>query len=206
VLRRQWRDWRVLVGVLVLLASTALGARLVASSDDTSLTWAAARTLVPGTPVQQDDLVAVPVRLQGQNPYLSGAVPQGYVVAREVAQGELVPAEAVVPAATLATPTRLVAVAVEPTSLPGRLGAGDRVDVWAAPDALGDGQGSAELIVADVAVVDVPSADAGFAGSGRQSVVVAVAAQDDARLASVVADLVAASAAGRVVLTAGAGP
>jgi hypothetical protein len=193
----------VLVGVLVLLASTALGARLVAASDDTSLAWAAARTLVPGTPLQQDDLVAVPVRLQGQNPYLSGAVPQGYVVTREVAAGELVPAAAVVPGSTLATPTSLVAVAVEPASLPGRLGPGDRVDVWAAPDALGDPQGRAEPIVAAVRVVEVPSADAGFAGSGRQSVVLAVAADDDAQLASVVADLVAASAAGRVVLTAG---
>jgi hypothetical protein len=128
-------------------------------------------------------------------------VPDGYVVAREVASGELVPAAAAVPAADVATPTRLVAVTVEPASLPGRLGAGDRVDVWAAPDALEATRTGAELIVGEVRVVEVPSAEAGFAGSGRQGVVLAVTAADDAQLEAVVAELVAASAAGQVVLT-----
>jgi hypothetical protein len=202
--RARWRDWRLVAGVAVLLACTALGARLVASADDTVPTWAAATALVPGTPVDQQSLVAVPVRLDGaSNPYLTGPVPQGYVVARPVAPGELVPATALVPADELVESTRLVSVAIDPASLPGRLGAGDRVDVWKAPDDLAGGSSTAVLLAEGVAVAEVPSPDAGFAGSGQQSVVLSVQQPGaEVALESLVADLVSASAAGRVVLTA----
>jgi hypothetical protein len=205
--RARWRDWRLLAGVVVLLGCTALGARLAAAADDTVSTWAAATALVPGTPVDEQAFVAVPVRLDSAtNPYLTGPVPSGYVVARSVAPGELVPAAALVPAAESADSTRLVSVAVDPTSLPGRLGAGDRVDVWKAPDDLASDRAAAELLAEGVAVAEVPSLEAGFTGSGQQPVVLSVQASAAAGgLTSLVADLVSASAAGRVVLTADPG-
>jgi hypothetical protein len=197
---RRRRDWRLLLGVLLVLGSTVVGARLVVAADDTVATWAADTTLVPGTPLRAADLRPVPVRIEGtKNPYLTGVVPDGYVVVRTVGPGELVPAIAVAPAERSSDTSRLVAVAVDPAGLPGRLEPGDRVDAWAVADET-TGTGTAQLLAAEVPVVEVPAADGGFAGGTSRTVVLAVDAGPGT--SDLVGALVAASSAGRVVLTA----
>ena len=58
-----WRDGRLVVGVLLILASVALGVRLVAAADQRVPVFAAARTLVPGERVEAADLARVDVTL-----------------------------------------------------------------------------------------------------------------------------------------------
>lgn len=203
---RRWRDWRLLLGVLLVLASAVAGARLVAASDDTVPTWAAGTALVPGAPLREEDLQLVPVRVDGPaNPYLTGAIPAGYVVVRAVGAGELLPAQAVAPAAQARSASRLVAVAVDPAGLPGRLAVGDAVDVWAVTDQVAGSDAPAELLAAEVPVVEVPATDGGWSAGTSRSVVLGVDAGSTAATTDLVARLVAASAAGRVVLTAAPG-
>ena len=96
--RPRWRDARLLVGVLLVLASVVLGSVVVRSADDRVAMYAARQALVPGQPLAEGDLVRVDVQLGGQSArYLSavaGLAPDRFVL-REVQPGELVPAAAV---------------------------------------------------------------------------------------------------------------
>jgi hypothetical protein len=96
--RPGWRDTRLLVGVLLVLASVALGSLVVARVDDRLPVYAAREPLVPGQRLTDDDLRRVDVQLGAQQSrYLSAAVglaPDRFVL-RPVAAGELVPAAAV---------------------------------------------------------------------------------------------------------------
>ena len=204
--RRRWRDWKLALGLLMVLGSAAAGAWLLDSADESVTVWSARQTLVAGTELTQADLVGVDVRLDAATvPYLAGEVPEGYVVTRVVGPGELVPAAAVAPATTTSEQVRHVAVAVRPESLPGRLASGDRVDVWVVPDTLSASpEGSAELVVRNAPVVSLESAEGGLTASGTDSVILvledgAVGGPD--RLEEVTARLVSASAAGTAVLT-----
>lgn len=194
-----------MTGALLVLGSAVLGAQVVSAADDTAVVWAAGTDLVEGTRLEQGDLVPVSVRIEASaNPYVSGSVPDGYVVVRTVGVGELVPTAAVAPAGEAARTSRLVAVSVAPESLPGALGAGDHVDVWVVPDVLAGSDEPAELVVAGVPVASVPSVDTGFGGSGPASTVVLSLDANDltaSSLEQVTARLVASSAAGRVALT-----
>jgi hypothetical protein len=205
--RRRWRDWRLVVGVVLVLGSVLVGVRVVSAADDTVPVWSAGVDLLAGSPLQPLDLEAVPVRIEADaNPYLTGSVPEGYVLTRDVSAGELVPEGAVAAAAQASGTTRNVAVSVEAQSLPGRLSVGDRVDVWVVPDQLAEPDSPASLLVAGVPVSSASSEDSGFGSTtARQSVVVSLDAVDaagrESDLDDVIARLVAASAAGRVVLT-----
>jgi hypothetical protein len=200
---RRWRDWRLLLGLLLVLGSTVAGARLVAAADDTVGVWAADTELVPGTPLQADDLRLVPVLLEtDENPYLAGPVPEGYVLVRPVGAGELLPASAVLPADEVSSSARLVSVAVDPAGLPGRLRRGAVVDVWEVPDTVTGPTQPAQMLAASVPVVEVPAADGGFTAATLATVVVSVDAGTASATEEQVARLVTASAAGRAVLTA----
>jgi len=129
--RPSWRDPRLIAGVLLVLASVALGSRVVAAADDTVPVWAAAGALPAGTALAADDMRVVRVRLgDGAARYLDvGApVPPGSVLLRSLGRGELVPASAVGPPG--AWNRRPVTVPV-PGPMPGGLQVGALVDVWA---------------------------------------------------------------------------
>ena len=90
-------DVRLVVGVLLVLLSVAGGIRLVASLDDTTPVYAATRDLLPGQPVGEGDVVAVPVRMEEYIArYVDGSAPlqPGTHLLRQVRAGELVPAAA----------------------------------------------------------------------------------------------------------------
>jgi len=203
--RRRWRDWRLGLGVVLVLGSTVLGGRVVGAADDTAAVWAADGDLVAGTQLRAESVVAVPVRIESAvNPYLTGPVPEGYVVTRGVAAGELVPAAAVVPATEATRTARLLALSLEPQSVPGSLEAGDRVDVWLVPDLLAEPDAPASLLVEGVSVASTPVPDTGFGtATSPGSVVVSLDADmlGGRDLQEVTARLVAGSAAGRLVLT-----
>lgn len=125
----RWLDLRLVLGVLLVLGSVLIGARVLSSADATVPVWAAAGDLAPGTVLTGDDLVTVDVRLDdAAGAYLStGTRPAGRTLARAVSKGELVPR------AALADPPSLVQVAlpVQAGYVPPGLTRGRLVDVYA---------------------------------------------------------------------------
>lgn len=145
----RWLDLRLVLGVLLVLGSVLLGARVVSAADATVPIWAVAGDLSAGTELSADDLVAVDVRLDATAAaYLSTVTrPEGRVLARAVRAGELLPRSA------LEEPAELVQLAlpVQAGYVPPGLQRGQLVDVYAVADpaagatALADG--SVSLVV-----------------------------------------------------------
>ena len=98
--RPSWRDSRLVVGVLLVLASTAIGAYVMSRADDRVPMYAAKSGLMAGQPLTADDVVRVDVQLgDAGSDYVSAAgdLPPDQVALREVRAGELIPASAVGP-------------------------------------------------------------------------------------------------------------
>jgi hypothetical protein len=133
----RWLDLRLVVGVLLVLASVLLGARVVAGADRTVAVWSVAGDLAAGTVLTADDLVPVDVRLDdAAGAYLSTtAQPQGRTLSRAVRKGELLPRSALDGASAQVQ----LALPVQAGYVPPGLGRGSRVDVYALP-AAGPGQ------------------------------------------------------------------
>src|SRR5690242_7692931 len=96
--RPSWRDPRLLVGLVLVLLGTAVGARIVATADDTTPIYAASTAIRPGDHLTSDNLRRVDVQLGDQTSrYLSArsVVPDDSYAMREVPEGELVPTSAV---------------------------------------------------------------------------------------------------------------
>ncbi|MGN6634257.1 MAG: hypothetical protein ACTHJ6_02175 [Oryzihumus sp.] len=128
-----WRDSRLIVGVLLVLVATALGARVVAAADDTVPMYAAAATLVPGEPVTQDDVRVVRVRLApGDAAYLPADhdLSGDHYVLREVRPGELVPRSALGGRGDVGVKPLTVSVSSDAAT---GLVQGSVVDVWVSP-------------------------------------------------------------------------
>jgi hypothetical protein len=128
----QWLDLRLVLGLLLVLGSVLLGARVVSAADATVPVWAATGDLAAGTVLTADDLVAVDVRLDdAADSYLSTTTkPAGRTLARAVSAGELLPRS------TLVAPDDLVQLAlpVRAGFVPPSLGRGQLVDVYAVAD------------------------------------------------------------------------
>ncbi|WP_448610011.1 SAF domain-containing protein [Geodermatophilus sp. URMC 60] len=148
----RWLDLRLVLGVLLVLGSVLLGARVVAAADATVPVWSAAGDLAAGTVLTAGDVVAVDVRLDDvAGAYLATSTrPEGRTLARAVRSGELLPRTA------LEEPAELVQLAlpVQAGYVPPGLDRGQVVDVYAVAD---------------------PAAGATAAGDGRVSLVVAAA-------------------------------
>lgn len=164
------------MGLLLVVAATALGGLVVARSDHTVPMYAAASPLVPGDPVRTEDLRRVDVHLgTGVTTYLSaaGALPADAFVVRPVAAGELVPMTAIGPHS--AVTTRILAVPVDPAAA-ALVERGSIVDVYvnrpvnSTVGASADYQGP-ELSLAAATVAAVPEATSSFVGpSARRTV------------------------------------
>jgi hypothetical protein len=136
-----WLDGRLVLGVLLVLVSVVVGARVLAGADRSQLVWAATDELTAGSQLEADDLVPVRVRLFESGPrYLGadGAPPVGWVVSRGVGSGELLPEGSLVSPGE-DVDFRLVTVPVEVGHYPPSLRAEQRVDLWVTPDALPSG-------------------------------------------------------------------
>ena len=125
-----WKDPRLLIGILLVLASTAGVIALLHSQNTTVQVYGAREDIAVGSAVTAEDLVAVPVRLgDATGAYLSvsGGVPARGVALRLITQGELVPTSAIGVSDDL--DRKPVGLSVE-DPLPTGTAAGDRVDVW----------------------------------------------------------------------------
>ena len=171
--RARWSDPRVVGGVLLVCASVALGARVVAAADDSRPVWALTRDLAAGSTLTAADVTVRQVRLDGSvNPYLAaGATPVGSVLRRDVAAGELLPATAV--AAAGREPERFVTVPVGRDRLPLGLAPGQRVDVYVSVPA-GAADAHRQVLAVGAARVDQVEGTGGFGGGAQGRVVLAV--------------------------------
>lgn len=163
--RPRWRDPRLLVGLLLVLASVAGVVALVGSAQRTQGYWAAARDIAPGTPVDAGAFTRVEANLSGaERLYLSAddPAPAGRLVSSAVRAGELVPVGALADA----DPQGRRPVGVELAEpLPEGVGVGDRVDVWvAAPREGGRGHEDPKRLAQGIEIAELAHDEAGFGG------------------------------------------
>lgn len=174
-----WKDSRLIVGVLLILASVVLGALAVGAADDRVGAWAARADMTPGDPVRESDLVRVEVQLGDQTgSYLLAGreIPQDATLDRHVAAGELVPRSALIAPGDLEV--RPTTINVDPGDLT-HLAKGTRVAVYAAPPLTSqekqEGAGPAyEKVMDRVTVHSVPSRNGSVIGGGRSTATVTV--------------------------------
>jgi len=182
----RWLDLRLVLGVLLVLGSVLLGARVVSAADATVPVWAATGDLAPGTELTGADLVAVDVRLdQAAGVYLSATTrPEGRTLSRAVREGELVPMSALEEAGELVQ----VALPVQAGFVPPGLERGQLVDVYAVADpaagASGVADGSVTAVVRTATVQAISGRSEGVLSTPTTTiqVVVAVPADDAADL------------------------
>ena len=216
-----WLDGRLVVGVLLVLVSVVVGARVLSSADRSTLVFAVTKDLAAGSVLDADDLEQVRVRLfDNADEYVAaGDPPVGYVVRRGLGRGELLPRQA------LALPRedvdyREVTVAIDVGHLPPGLAAGAQVDVWMTPESdqpaegeAPDAEGPARLVLQGVTVLDVQADGGAFSGTTTIPVVLQVRPREVASLVSAMSlgriDVVrvprGAEGAGRLDLVVGGG-
>ena len=144
----RWLDLRLVLGVLLVLGSVLLGARVVTAADATVPVWAVTGDLAAGTRLEASDLRAVDVRLgDAAHAYLSTSTrPEGRTLGRAVRSGELLPRTA------LDAPGELVQLALPVQSgyVPPGLERGQVVDVYAVADPSAGAAGVADGSVTPV--------------------------------------------------------
>lgn len=189
--RPSWRDTRLLVGVVLVLASIAIGARVVAAADDTVPVYAARTTLPAGTTLSGDVLSVVQVRLGASAPryFDAGAgPPSGEVLLRPVAAGELVPRSAVGPASALRR--RPVGIPLE-GAVPAGLAPGGLVDVWASARQAQAGvasYGPPQQLASAAEVYQVITPEGALAGTSTTTVQVLLGEQELATVLDAIAN------------------
>lgn len=186
----RWLDPKLILGLLLVLAAMAGGARVVAAADDTVQVWALKSDLPAQASLSKDDLVAKRVRFTDQSDaskYVkaSSPVPEDARLARAVGAGELLPAHAV----TTDEDKALVdmPIPVEAENAPSNLAVNDKVDLYVVPD--NDDESStqpAERTLENVTVTAIGQEGALGAGEGGR-VTVRVAVSSEQKIASVAA-------------------
>ncbi|MGI8677357.1 MAG: SAF domain-containing protein [Jatrophihabitans sp.] len=165
-----WLDLRLVLGIVLVLASVLIGATVVSRASDTHASVTATRDLEAGTILTAADVRVTQVQLpdNGKGVYLDrieGAI--GKSLDRRVSKGELVPSAAVDEVAARTTVTLPLTSGAAP-----RLHDGQRIEVWVSTKSC-----AAVVLLPDVTVQDVRSDSEGSfgAGSGGQDVVISVA-------------------------------
>ncbi len=177
----RWLDLRLVLGVLLVLGSVLLGARVVAAADATVPVWAVTGDVAAGTVLTADDLQPVDVRLDAAAAnYVSTSVrPEGRTLGRSVGAGELLPR------AALEETTDLVQVAlpVQAGWVPPTVRRGQLVDVYAVADpaagAAGVADGSVGLVVAGAPVQSITGRTDGVLSTPTTTVQVVVSVPSD---------------------------
>lgn len=162
-----WLDLRLVLGLVLVLASVVIGATLVSRASDTRAAVTATRDLAAGTILRRDDLSVTQVKVDNEKVYL-GKVEDavGKTLGRAVSAHELVPAAAV---ARIAALTKLIvplAAGAAPT-----LHDGERIEVW-----LSSASCASVVLLPDVTVQEVRTDTSGSFtnGTGGQDVVLSV--------------------------------
>lgn len=169
-----------MLGILLVLGATVLGARLAASGDDTVQYWAVRADVTPGDTVTEDALE--PARLD-----LSKGAAANYIRIDDdfdAPLSELVWAHDLAPG-SLVTRTAMIRrdgrssgelpLNVAEGAAPADLSRGDRVDVWVGPGPGDDPGASTERVLEGVRVLQTGDEASAVGGSLAQTVLVEVA-------------------------------
>ncbi len=163
----RWADPRLLLGLLLILASVALGAKLFAEADQRVAVWAVTRDLGADTVLSERDLVVRSVRLDATAARYASAQQRldGHVLTRPIGRFELLPVAALRKAG--ATDLRRMVVEVDRFTAAG-LDTGSVVDVYTVRTARADDQPQRpELVLTDVTVAAArKDGRGGFGGTG----------------------------------------
>jgi hypothetical protein len=131
-----WKDPRLLVGVLLILASVVGVISLLGSADKTTEVFAAREAIGVGEKLTPDNVSRVKVRLGDvESRYITAesGMPDGVVAVQRIGKDQLLPRESLGNVDVL--DRKPVAVTVQ-EALPDQAVAGTRVDVWVSmPDA-----------------------------------------------------------------------
>jgi hypothetical protein len=167
--RRRWRDPRLAVGVLLVVAS-ALGVLwVVSAADHRVMVWAANDDIAAGSPVTADRMVQVAVQVPDLSSYwlADDQLPDSAVATHDLASGELLSRAGV--ETTDAALVRVVTLPVLRNQMPADLGVGGRVDVYVVErTATGGPSGPPELVLRDAIVASVDSGAGAFGGSSLE--------------------------------------
>jgi hypothetical protein len=164
-----WLDLRLALGVLLVLGSVLLGARVVSSARDTYPRVTARHDLAAGTIVTAQDVTLAHVQLprHGDGIYLPRVQEAvGKQLSRPVSAGELVPRRALDEVAAQTT----VTIPLDAQAAP-ELRKGERIELW-----LSTSSCASLVLLSDVSVQAVRSdPDRAFSGAtGAQDVVISV--------------------------------
>jgi len=196
-----WRNPRLVVGLLLVAGSVVLGARLLASADDTVGVWVLSRDLPAGALLEEGALESQRVRFPDAataDLYLATTdrPPRGATLDRPLAAGELLPRAAF--AGDGGADLVEVPISVGSDDLPATVRQGSAVDVWVTPEvpAVHESKVVAVPVLTDVVVVAVPGAADSLAPQATRQVIVGVPEERAEELASALGGI----SAGRVII------
>jgi hypothetical protein len=165
-----WKDPRLLLGILLVLASVAGVVSLVGAADQTTEVYAAKGPIAVGEKLTGDNVNRVKVRLGDVEPrYVTAesGLPEGLVALQRIGPDQLVPKESLGKADALNR--KPVAITID-EALPEQATAGSRVDAWVAlPDAR-NGFGEPKLLLPGAEIAEVTPGSTTL-GSSRSTVV-----------------------------------
>jgi hypothetical protein len=177
--RRLRIDPRIVLGIVLVAASTLGVTGVVQGLNRTEPVYRAVEPLVAGAHISAADLVATPVRLGPADAlYLSGPVPAGgYVVVRTIAAGEMVPLSALGSASAVDVASVVVDLS---TRLSGSIVPGAVVDLWSAPRRTGSTtEFGAPIVLVSGATVVRTIAPQGIVQAAQQNTVEMQVPRDD---------------------------
>lgn len=173
--RPSWKDPRLLVGILLVLASVVGVISLVGSADQTTEVYAARDSIAVGEKLTPDNVARIKVRLgETEENYVTveSGLPEGVVAVQRIGKNQLVPKESLGKVDVL--DRKPVAVTIEET-LPAQAVAGTRVDVWVAlPDAR-NGFSEPKLLLPGAEIAQVSTGSTAL-GSSRNTVLMVLVA------------------------------
>lgn len=151
--RPRWKDPRLIVGIILVLASVLMGSLLVSRLAETTPVLVARSPIAPGDPIRPEGLGSVEIRLGEQIGLYAGsleAVPEGAVATRAIDAGELVPISALGQPADV--PLRPVVIPVD-TAVAESVAIGATVELWhTSPGPSQGDRASATMLVPDAVV------------------------------------------------------
>lgn len=155
---KRWLDPRLLIGMLLVVASVAAVVFVVSASNRTHEVWSVSNSVVPGDVLTADDVALARVQLDSSQDLYHDREesPIGGVVTRPLEAGELIPVSAVADAA-LAERSRVVVTVDGP--LPDGATRGAVVDVWAAEQLDGSTYATPRVLVDDAVIAAVHTND-----------------------------------------------
>jgi len=155
---------RLVLGVLLVLVSVLVGARVVTAANSSVRVWAVKSDLAAGSVLTSGDLRGVRVRLfDNAGQYISTKrSPAGQTLSRDLGAGELLPSDALRPQVC----GSLVNIPVSAQHLPDPVLRGQRIDVFATPKG-GEASGTKQVLSA-VTVQSAARAKGGLVAAGAQ--------------------------------------